>query len=332
MSFRLRIPAEFLSKNDSKTPDRYITLDYPNAATDSKTLLTGVRKITNSDNVFIVGFYTSGTVTSFVFVGTLNGVGTWTNLNDPDGTNTNLYGPNNGSVIGEISVVGNYTNTLSSKIIGCLYQGAIDGSGTWTDIIPVSLVGPETLKTTIMHSNMGNYAVGNFNTEEKDLIGRAFLYAIDTKTYTEIVHPKSLSITAYGIWQTSYLTYTICGGYYIPGDNEVAYLVDWNSDLGTLSNWRFFSYDNDSDNSSITHFDGITIAADGSFNVTGDAVTNTLPNLAFTANISNGYAEWSVVEYPNSSITSGNTIVGDNTIGIYSTSGSSTVHGYIKIG
>lgn len=315
---------------------------------EGKTLLTGIREVTGSTDVYISGFYKSldGTiVTSFVYKGGVYGCGVWYQLNYPRTednkvTSTNLYGPNNGCCRA-IQVVGNYTNESSGNAtIGCLYEGYLDGSGKWTTIIPTS---PEPVLNTICHSTMGGLVVGNYDTSLKT--GRAFIYDICTQKYTEIVKGNAKSITAYGIWHNSYSSYTICGGFTNIKEKEVdaAYLVDWNNKKQTFSNWREFSYKNNS--AIVTHFDGITGDGNGGYNLTGDQISPGSESIAFFANVkrhrccsvckcadrSFSNATWKSISYPRQAITSGNSVCKNMVIGVYTSPGEENVNGYISI-
>lgn len=230
---------------------RYITFNYPNAGTNSETLLTGIRSDKNNKKkVYISGFYKfsindrkladscgaeiyklDGNITSFVYHGKLSksnsthkAKGKFYNLSYPSSsslgrtvTATSLYGPNNFVCRGNnnIQVVGNYITLEagSTSPIGCLYEGKLDGSGKWVTIIPPGSI------NTIVHSTMGGLAVGNY-ISSGEVFSKAFIYNIKTEEYIDINLGFSVkSLTAYGIWLNSPkdnccpYRYTIAGGF-----------------------------------------------------------------------------------------------------------------------
>lgn len=312
----------------------YSTFNYPNSKIGDKTLLTGIRRKRNSRNVYISGFYVkaNGDTTSFVYKGTVHGEGKFYNLNYPmANTVTNLYGPNN-SMYNNVRVVGNYNNEVEGNV-GCLYDGPPNGMGTWTRIaLPHSI-------NTICHSTMGRLVVGNYNRAPYINTSKAFVYDIMTKKYYDIVKKDVLSISVYGIWHNSDSSYTICGGYInedsvIP--HSIAYVADWNNDTHTISNWQSYHYNNNP--SLVTHFDGITGRSDGGYNLTGD--DSPIGDIAFFAQISRKHyrgkfskkAKWYPVSYPNALVTSGNSVLDNIVIGVYSgdQSENMSVNGFIS--
>ena len=327
---------------------KYRTFNYPSGVDGGKTLLTGIREVNDEHNRFyITGFYKylndSSPVASFVYKGCKHGSGSWYTLDYPSSTNvtvsaTNLYGPNNGDVNGEIKVVGNYTTVeAGQKAFGCLYQGPLDGSGVWKTIIPSS---SDSVINTIAHSTHGDLVVGNYDTQLNQ--GKAFIYDIKTDEYFEITKDGAKSITAYGIWYNGDQSYTICGGYsnLDPSSGiDSGYIVDWNSESRELSNWRSYNYDNDPLKAMITHFDGITSDGEGGYNLTGDWVGVGVESsgLGFIANVKRRKrtglfkkAKWGPISYPDQLITSGNSISKYIVIGVYTSDPETEINGYIS--
>ncbi len=322
-------------------PRKYYTFNYPSSQEGGKTLLTGIREVKNSKNkYYISGFYTcpNGTcVQSFIYKGRLSGKGSWHVLNYPSSsgvtvTSTNLYGPNNGTK-SNIQVVGNYTTEeTDTSTIGCLYEGPLDGSGTWTTLIPTST---QPVLNTIAHSTMGNLVVGNYDTQLDE--GKAFIYDIETHQYYDIIKPGAVSITAYGIWHNGGSSYTICGGY-SNADTESGidsgYLVDWNRKKHTFSNWRSYNYKNDPVMAVITHFDGITSDGHGGYNLTGDwaSARNGIEG-GFFCHVPkhNKEAKWSPVSFPNQIGTSGNSVAKKAVIGVYTAAEDNSINGFISV-
>lgn len=324
---------------------KYLTFNYPYAEPGGKTLLTGVRKVEKTKHdIYISGWYQSpksGPVTAFVFKGNLSGKGVWYPLSYPSSSGatvvaTNLYGPNNGIAGENVEVVGSYTTVESgTKTFGCLYEGPLNNSsiGKWTTLIPS--FGNTTLNT-IAHSTMGGLVVGNYDVQLNQ--GKAFLYDIEKRIYFNITQPNVKSITAYGIWHNDGSSYTICGGYselQASTGVDSAYLVDWDNKHRKLSNFRSYSYNNDPVHTVITHFDGIHGDGKGGYNLTGNYVPLTSPKpAAFFARFKPGKKmKWSLIEYPESTGTSGNTVVGNAAIGVYQVSNEppEQVNGYVSV-
>lgn len=343
------------SSSDSESSDhshdhgcrtrKYKTLNYPHFVAGDKTLLTGIRGVEDSEKVYISGFYVpsdANKTTSFIYKGCICGKGKFHNLNFPKvsgmSTITNLYGPNNGKCDGTINVVGSYTTQNQTGILGCLYQGKLDNSGEWTTIIPSSLSPTDYVINTICHSNMGNLVVGNYDTIL--IQGKAFIYDMKTHQYYGITNMNAVSITAYGIWHNSHHSYTICGGYTTSILENFAYVVDWDNETHTFSNWQTFSFNNDPITAKITHFDGITGGpTKNTYNLTGDWLSNVaVDQVGFSAQIKRtsphgpffANADWALIGYPHSAVTSGNSVYKDVIIGVYTKLSDASVNGYVS--
>jgi len=307
----------------------YSKFNYPSRQ-PGNTLLTGIREDPRGA-VLISGFFepAEGRVRSFVYRGPLSGQGAlykrlFHELDFPSVpgrtvTSTNLYGPNVGPAPNTIEVVGNYTTAEQPGFtFGCLYQGSLDGSGIWRTLTPPGAT------QCIAHSTMGGFVVGNY----VDTKPRAFLYDIYRECFYEITKCHTLSITAYGIWHRGGHRYTICGGL-LPSDQPAAergYLVDWDSKAGELSNYRTYSYKND--RALITHFDGITGAPDGGFNLTGDTISGRAERAFFAHVDRHGSARWEEIQVPPDRVTSGNTVLGSTVLGVFKTGG--RIQGYLS--
>ena len=318
----------------------YEKFNFPGSLDGSKTLLTGIRHISEKEYV-ITGFYKypndAFQPASFVYKGKLNGVGKWYILNYPSiGQNivsqTNLYGPcvkHHDSY----NIVGNYTLEGQTSTIGCLYQGKLDGSGKWTSIIPTSL-SSDPILNTICHSTYGDLVVGNYDTVLVQ--GKAFIYDIKSKTFTDITKNDIKSITAYGIWQNSDKTYTICGG--LVQDKEFGYVVDWDNKKKKFSNWTLYSYGNNV-KSIVTHFDGISATCDEhGYTLTGDYVElgNEKPK-GFFAKVKRSKhckfsrnAKWETLNISGADGISGNSVSDDIVIGVFNYNSETTVNGYVS--
>ena len=343
-------------KNKCKCKERcYTKFNYPDAVDNEKTLLTGVRHVKGAkdDEVYISGFYVplnTANTTGFVYKGCLNGRGRFYKLNYPtiNGTKTitNLYGPNNGPDRDTIRVVGNFTYAGLTGAFGCLYEGKLDGTGTWTTIVPPF----GTVINTICHSTMGDLVVGNYDTLLVQ--GKAFIYNIITNQYTDITFDDVISVTAYGIWHNRGDHYTICGGLTTNAQVNAGYVVDFDLRRSEFRNLRKYFYDNDSTNAKITHFDGITIGKnDDTYNLTGMwNDDSTLVAKAFFAKVQRKCdrnrrdnrnndrndrefkkkAKWCPISFPRKAITTGNTVYKDTVIGVYKNNvNDETVNGYV---
>ncbi|CAB4925713.1 unannotated protein [freshwater metagenome] len=123
---------------------------FPDAATGSSTLLTGIRTngSSNTSQVFMSGVYkTSAGTQGLLYEGALSGGGDWTLLNRPSTagattSSTALYGPDNIGTTG-INVVGSYKTTQTGKLDHGVILSAPNGVGgakTWTTLDATSLV------------------------------------------------------------------------------------------------------------------------------------------------------------------------------------------------
>jgi len=334
-------------------------VDYSSFDNAPGIIITGVRSTsTTTDDVVLTASYNDGTKTyAALYSGSLAAapgasIGAWTTfLPDFDGqavSNATLYGPNTSTYTssigtGNVIAVGSYKYGLSGQPgadldHGLIYQGSVNGGGTYTQIDATAL-GGSSLRNTIAHSNMGSLVVGNYDTGGA---GRAFIYNMSgtgDSAWTNLnptgTGTQPVSITAYGIWQNSEDIYTIAGGISEVGSlNEdgldSGYLVNYNAADGTYSNYTTFQYDNQPLSSLISHFDGITATEDG-FNLTGDYLTTDGGLGAFFANVKvnqvTGAFEnmtWTEISISDALGTSGNTVVGNNVLGIYVTADGST--------
>ncbi|WP_428232596.1 hypothetical protein [Flavobacterium sp.] len=307
--------------------------DFNNPA--GQTTIQGIRGVSGSENVYISGSLLgqNGIVQGLIYEGTLKGNGNegkWHVVNFPGTpeatvTNTSCYGPNNGPH-GTIQFVGSYkisasTGKAPSGNLGFYYEGPIDGSGTWVQVLPN---GGNT-NNVFVHSVMGGLAVGNYDVEN-DKNGYAFLYDIANKECTEFQLPDSLTTTLYGIWHNGGESYTLAGGYTSPklGKLSQAFLIDYNATTKKTSNLKSFSYKNETLLSIITHFEGITASKDHGYNMPSDWITldGKKTGASFVAVCRNsdgsfGEANWIDLEFPGANVTSANTAYKNNILGVY---------------
>lgn len=101
-------------------------------------------------------------------------------------------------------------------------------------------------------------------------------------------------------------------------------MVDYNLADGTWANFATFQFEEEPLTSLISHFDGITLADDGSFHLTGDQISvDTGEELGFFATVRRnedgtfGEAVWTSIEYPTGIVTSGNTVYKNTVLGVF---------------
>ena len=291
------------------------------------TSIQGIRGVAGSENVYIAGtLITTGQ--GLLYEGPLAGSGekgvwnalTFTSPGIDDVTLTSCYGPNNG-VDGNVQIVGAYQRSSSGKKnLGFLYEGPASGGGTWTTIAPNG----GNVNNVFVHSIMGGIAVGNYDVGGEPN-GYAFLYDIKTQVSTTYRVPDSYSTTLYGIWHNGGSSYTLVGGCTMAkvGKLSQAFLVDYDSASKTYSNLKTYQYDNEPVASIVTHFEGITIADDGGYNIAAmglnlkQAVSAAFVQVQREQNGSFGEAKWTNVAFPGAVLTTGNTVFRNNILGIY---------------
>jgi hypothetical protein len=300
------------------------------------------------DNVLLAASYTlSGDEPQGMWwLGSLStGIGTaYKILPDIDSqvvTSSLYYGPNTAEFdpslgAGNIRVVGSYQYDGSTQFNnGVLYTGPLDGSGTWQQInVPDAITGG-TVANTIPHSVMGSIVVGNYDLNlggNATGLGNAFLYNIATDAWTIFDTPFGGTDTltsAYGIWQNGIdsTSYTIAGGSAADEGIDKAFLIDYDSDTGVFSNLTYFY---DGSPAGLTHFEGITGAVDG-YNLVGiDGDGYGFASVTRFGNGTFGPANWTgPLSYPGSTMTTGNTVVGNQAIGIYMLPSDPAIYAYV---
>lgn len=339
----------------------YLVLNYPSQS-QTKTLLTGIKQdLENSSIYYITGFIEENpkthntkiittvgkqsNYTTFVYKGNLSGISisnkdNWHIFNYPSSegktvNNTNLYGPSIFKNTDNFNVVGNYTTIEDDeKLFGCLYQGKLDELGKWLTIMP-----PKSIQT-ICHSTMSDLIVGNYlvNSTKNS---KAFVYNIKTNKYIEVIKKRSVSITAYGIWQNSKNGkdsknhYTIAGGYSekkFTGDH-LAYVCDYDNKTQEFSNWQSYTHNNEKGR--ITHFEGISAYGKG-YSLPSDATVDgeEVASMAYIKRKKDGTfsskCKWENISVPNKNICSSNSVAGSTVIGV-ATSNPEVIDGFVSI-
>lgn len=298
-----------------------------NCQEKGNTFIQGIRGVENSDKVYIAGsLVESATLTyGLLYEGPLNfnGVeGKWNKIMFPGDNviNTSCYGPNNSE--NGIQIVGSYKLEGDSRTLGFFYEGPTDGSGTWEQVS----ANPDA-KMTFVHSIMGGYAVGNYDTEYSNAY--AFIYDINTKEFLEIKADGAYSTTLYGIWYNGGTSYTLAGGCSFEGPTKLsqAFIVDWDSNTKETSNWKFYQHLGLDVANIVTHFEGITSDGSGGYNLPSDVVDiesfggigAAFVNISRNEDGTFGEANWKKLKFPLSQAlwTSANTSFKNNILGVY---------------
>ncbi len=307
--------------------------------------LTGVRgtDTTNSGNVIITGSQIiNGSPQTLLWQGNLyTGLGSSYNImplvNSGTVTSSNFYGPdtsafNSAIPSGQVRAVGTYKVDNGSTLYGFMYTGSLV-SGTYA----VTSINVPGAANTVPHSTAGDIVVGTYDTGSPST-GNGFIYSITSGTYQTLNIGSGVSL--YGAWQITGTTYAIVGGAPNPdslGDGSEAYLATYNSVTGELSDEMYYSFTGP--DGKYNHFEGIT-AVDGGYYLMG-TVTGTTgldspvgAAAAFVAVNSGTYSAtpvWTVVDYPDSTLTTGNTIYQNVAMGVYTSTSVSGNQSYTAI-
>ena len=294
------------------TPTTYQTLNFGT----NGTFLTGIRGDNIVGNYTIPGsgetgglYYNMATkVWSPMPEATANGA------NFPGAIGSSPYGPNFGNPGGILRVVGSYQTATSAPYDLSYFYDAARAPGQQI----TTLVYPNpNVRYTIAHSTFGNKIVGNYDT--RLATGNAFIYDINTGTYTTNNIPGAVSTTAYGIYGDK-----IAGGYgqIKVGDGihaEHGYIYD--QATGT-----YVTYDHPG--AVATHFEGITGAGrTDEYNLVANWVTaDGVVHPAVMHVDALGIATWYEIDIPGA-VVSSNSAYGDNVVGIYVDSNG--INGYL---
>ncbi|MCX5496382.1 autotransporter domain-containing protein [Kaistia dalseonensis] len=293
----------------------YETLNYGTA----DTFLTGIRGNNIVGNYVIPGttatgglYYSLATKTwSALPVATANGV------NFPDAIGSSPYGPSFGSPSGILRAVGSYQTEASAPYdLSYLFDAAAAPGQQITNLIYPSGEAGQTL-FTIAHSNFGNQVVGDYDTDLAT--GNAFIYNINTGTFTNNNIPGAISTTAYGIYGDK-----IAGGY-----ATISKETGLSFEHGYIYDQRTGTYETyDHPGAVATHFEGITGAGrTDEYNlvanwITADGVTH--PAVLHVA--ADGSTTWYEIDIPGA-VVSSNSAYGDNVVGVYLADGA--INGYV---
>ena len=337
------------SSSPSSGPSiQYKTLNYTGTLPAGGTTgLTGIRQQGSSSNVYISGSYAIESVNhGSLYVGPITGGGTYYIYDYPSSTNattaaTNIYSVDNG--IGEsVVLTGSYTTVESGSYnFGFLYNGPLGNnlveSASWITLDVPSLLNVASTYGTIPHSVMGNFVVGNYQSTANGSNG--FIYNIANQSVESVTINHALYTSIYGIWANGGESYTIAGGYTnrLDGVLSVGFIADYESGVG-ISNVESYYYNN-TQNSLLTHFEGITADGKGGYNLAGEGLVvesgeSAILGVAFVnvprnQNGTFGTAAWISAWYPNSASTTADTVYQNYLLGVYTLPNISQLNGYV---
>ncbi len=310
--------------------------------------VTGIRADAGSDVVITGGTGLPNLIQptpAFIYSGPLEGATAATTTGDPrlhlftptfsgsSAYSSMFYGPNthrfNPSTIaaGSVRAVGTYLETGPADFQkGMIYDGPLDGSGTWTSLqVPGADIG-----ATIPHSTMGSLVVGNYNLLTDLSVGHPFVYDIDTQSYERLDINGAYAATVYGVWQNGGETstsYTIIGGLSQTSSSKgQGFVASYDSLTKHVSGLALYNFDGDTNID--THFEGIS-AFQGGFSLAANYVSGStsgayafIPYSGAVGSYVYGDATWkSVVNTVNGAATTGDTVIDDKVMGIYAVTG-----------
>ena len=227
--------------------------------------------------------------------------------------------------IRSIQLAGTYSQPVSvdgeeSYITrGFVYEGPLTSNPEDQNFTPFSATRPDGGPTTdtFLHSWSGRLVAGNYTltnsflalTLNTGLDSSAFVYDTVTGEQHNLTYQdNSTSHTAFGIWNNgkqpwndNKRTYTIAGGRSVidPAVKKLgsigealgaATLVDYDPITGTTFNQRSYQYNNDENNTYVTHFEGIFYAGNGIYQMPFTAASSQgeFGGTAYVKRLSNG--------------------------------------------
>lgn len=303
--------------------------------------VTGVRGWTGTDVVLTGSSVVDGGTVAMLYAGPLAPTDTGgIHLNPPcfegqDVTTSTFYGPdtflfNPALGAGNVRAVGSYQYSGSDAYNhGMLYEGPPAGGGRWTQIdVPSGAVGGAAVWNTIPHSTMGDLVVGDYDLKDDPLSAGAFVYDIIRDSWTIIDFEGCTLTTAYGLWQEApgSSRYTIVGGTRDGHGLNRGFVVAYDSASGAFTNLKLYSAMNHP--GLLTHFEGITATPTG-FHLAGMTATCALlAAIRVEADGSFSNAGWTAYNYPDSALTTGNTVYQDTLMGVFAVSGVKGIQSY----
>jgi hypothetical protein len=244
------------------------------------------------------------------------------------GPDTFVFNPSLGE--GNVRAVGSYQYSGSTAYNhGMLYEGPPAGGGCWAQIdVPSSAVGGAAVWNTIPHSTMGDLIVGDYDLQDQPLSANAFVYDVARNRWTIFDLEGCSLTTAYGIWQEApgSSRYTMVGGTRDGHGLDRGFVVAYDSARDAFSNLRLYSAMNHP--GLLTHFEGITATPTG-FHLAGMTATCALL-AAIEVNEDGSFSDavWTAYTYPDSALTTGNTVYEDTLMGVFAVSGVKGVQSY----
>ena len=310
------------------------------------TTLSGICP-TNLKNIYLLTGSTTGE-SGLLYKGPiqLNSTSTYFNLNYPNAISTASYGPEYNYTCGDndfVTVVGSYKiedtsgNTITNAFVFRGFTSELDDPKKYKTIVPFTISTINVAHST--RNGLVVYVTSNVSPAEF-AIGNSGIYDIDKNlTICEVLYPNSFFTTTYGIWYNGIINgfenYTIVGGY--TDEDKIktnSYLVDfmYNKLTGEFYflNWTTIKVYPEGFGIE-THLQGISVLNDNyvcacdNFSAisakegnniqfdTSSLIINRTPDGFKIKDIVN-------LKYPDSIITSNNSVCENNAVGIYTNS------------
>ena len=290
-----------------------------NASTPGQYLITGT---SNSNGLLYIGPISGANGTSYA-------------VNYPGMYSTSVYGPDL-LANGDVRLVGSYRATQGGIVQGFIFQGALTDLSNLNNYKTIAY---PNATYTYVHSTMGDLAVGNADGPEGNAplgTGHAFIYSVSQgHIVTDIVYPGSLSTTAYGVWYNGGTSYSIVGGYTMPGQPATpfasGYIVDYDSATGRFTHWTSISAPGElfAGQAFATHFEGISSPQAGVYTL-ATGVSQLGSSVVFGAVLgtvlrspdgSFGPTYWVKLQYPGAvGLSTNDSVAGNQVVGIAGTS------------
>jgi hypothetical protein len=254
----------------SASSDFYGFVFEPVSPNDSvNSVVTGICNASSSlpSYVYLSGysFSSSSNATGLLYHGPWDDIssGTWTKLVVPSAVNKTVtvsqYFSPATSGAGSLLLVGNYrTSETDSKYdFGFYYAGSSNGTGSYTDLKPSTLVtdADDAVLNTYPRSLSNDLVVGYYSTKSTPKVEASFVYSISSEAYYALLFPAATSISAHAIYWTGVAsTYVIVGSITESGGTTSGFTCTWNGTDHTASDYQLYQRSSDATE---THFNGI---------------------------------------------------------------------------
>jgi hypothetical protein len=292
----------------------------------------GIRDSGTPGQYLITG---TSNVNGLLYIGPISGSGgTSYAVNYPGMYSTSVYGPD--VVAGNVlRMVGSYRATQGANVQGFVFQGT---TADLSNPANYTTIDYPNATYVYVHSTMGDLAVGNADGPEGNAplgTGHSFLYSVSqARILTDIVYPGATSTTSYGIWYNGGTSYTITGGYSMPGAAgktiAAGYLVDYDSSTGLFTNWTSIAGPDGLVGAAVvTHFEGISSPEPGVYTLAAtesDPTSNTPIQAAIATVRRNpdgtfGIPYWLNLNYPGATgLQTNDAVAGNQVVGIVNVS------------